>query len=178
MALGLLARPRGDIRYWRICRVPPSTAIRCKGLVRRTVRPAGVRPEREAPTSKSRARNRAPCRLLTSCSYLVRAAEKLCWNSSDGLARREGEDLAALVVQPIGVSRHHLAPPLHRRHPAVGAFRGVEAVRQRSLCEITRDVADVTTPITKAASPAMRRASVYPRLGRRGGEAGVGERRA
>jgi hypothetical protein len=44
---------------------------------------------------------------------------KLCWNSSDGLACREGENLAALVVQPIGVSRHHLAPPLHRRHPAV-----------------------------------------------------------
>ena len=34
-------------------------------------------------------------------------------------------------------------------------------MRQRSFCEITRDVADVTTPITKAVSPAMRRASVY-----------------
>jgi hypothetical protein len=82
------------------------------------------------------------------------------WNSSDGLACGEGEDPAALVVQPISVSCHHLAPPLHRRHPAVGAFGGVEAVRQRSLCKITRDVADGTTPITKAASPAMRRASV------------------
>src|SRR5580692_2046650 len=100
----------------------------------------------------------------------------VCWNSSDGLASREGEDLAALVVQPISVSRHHLPPPLHRRHPSVGAFGGVEAVRQRSFCKITRDVAEVTTPITKAASPAMRRASVYPSLGRRGGEAGVGER--
>ena len=65
---------------------------------------------------------------------------------------------------------------LDRRYPAVGAFGGVEAVRQRRFCKITRDVADVTTPITKAASPAMRRASVYPSLGRRGGEAGVGER--
>ena len=78
--------------------------------------------------------------------------------------------------QPIGLTAGFVNPPLHRRHPAVGAFGGVEAVRQRSFCEITRDVADVITPITKAAAPAVRRASVYPCLGRRGGEAGVGER--
>jgi hypothetical protein len=39
-----------DGRSWRICRVPPSTAIRYKGLVRRIGRPAGGRPERELPS--------------------------------------------------------------------------------------------------------------------------------
>ena len=86
-----------------------------------------------------------------------------------GITRREGDHLrGAFVVKPPAVAFHDSASPLHRRHPAVGAFGGVEAVCQHSFCEITRDVADVTTPITKAASPAMRRASVYHSLGRRG----------
>ena len=35
--------------------------------------------------------------------------------ASDAFACREGENLAALVIQPIRISRRHLPPPLHRR---------------------------------------------------------------
>jgi hypothetical protein len=55
-----------------------------------------------------------------------------------GISRWEGDHLrSAFVVKPPALAFHDSAPPLHLRHPAVGAFGGVETVRQRSFCEIT-----------------------------------------
>ena len=89
------------------------------------------------------------------------------------VGRREPCRARRSANQRISSSPHAAAPPPSSCRLASVALR---LCAQRRFCEITRDVANVTTPITGAASPAMRRASVYPGLGRRGGE--VWRRRA